>query len=180
MFSHAFPLVYPAVRRERFGAFGVSIFPIYSLCRWAAIWSSWEFPNHLIVISCHSPGRSARFRFPGLLKVSFDRGRVQSHDSRIIPRPPPPPSKRGNAVPYAPWNVLSEARGCHQTSIIYMWCMYVYIYIYLYLSIYNQWWLMINLWNWSTKMENMDFPMKASIYSGFSIAMLNNQMVMLV
>ncbi|CAK9097211.1 unnamed protein product [Durusdinium trenchii] len=38
----------------------------------------------------------------GVLQISFDRGRVQSEDSRPIPRPPPPPSKRGNPVPYAP------------------------------------------------------------------------------
>lgn len=53
-------------------------------------------------VSCLGCTLQFQFRFPSLLKVSFDRGRVQSKDSKIIPRPPPPPSKRGNAVPYAP------------------------------------------------------------------------------
>lgn len=53
-------------------------------------------------VSCLGCTLQFQFRFPGVLRVSFDRGRVQSRDSVMIPRPPPPPSKRGNPVPYAP------------------------------------------------------------------------------
>ena len=38
---------YPVVRRERFGAFGVPIFPIYSLFDGEPR-SYLEFPNHLV------------------------------------------------------------------------------------------------------------------------------------
>ena len=53
-------------------------------------------------VSCLGCTLQFQFRFPGVLQISFDRGRVQSSDSVMIPRPPPPPSKRGNPVPYAP------------------------------------------------------------------------------
>ena len=53
-------------------------------------------------VSCLGCTLQFQFRYPGVLKVSFDRGRVLQQDSVPIPRPPPPPSKRGNAVPYAP------------------------------------------------------------------------------
>jgi len=53
-------------------------------------------------VSCLGATLQFHFRYPGVLKVSFDRGRVLAEDSVPIPRPPPPPSKRGNALPYAP------------------------------------------------------------------------------
>ena len=41
---------YLVVRRERFGAIGVFIFPIKSM-KWGASWSYSEFPNHLVELN---------------------------------------------------------------------------------------------------------------------------------
>mmetsp|Transcript_163806 Transcript_163806/g.525348 ORF Transcript_163806/g.525348 Transcript_163806/m.525348 type:complete len:1129 (+) Transcript_163806:75-3461(+) len=61
-------------------------------------------------VSCLGATLQFRFRFPGVLKVSFDRGRILTEDSDIIPRPPPPLSKKGNAVPYAPMPEMMAKR----------------------------------------------------------------------
>ena len=42
-------LSYPVVKRERFGAFGVFIFPIDSLFTGEPVGATWSFFNHLIV-----------------------------------------------------------------------------------------------------------------------------------
>eukprot|EP00933_Yihiella_yeosuensis_P024929 TRINITY_DN1932_c0_g2_i1.p1 TRINITY_DN1932_c0_g2~~TRINITY_DN1932_c0_g2_i1.p1 ORF type:complete len:775 (+),score=120.41 TRINITY_DN1932_c0_g2_i1:45-2369(+) len=53
-------------------------------------------------VSCLGCTLQFRFRHPGVLRVSFDRGRLLREDSPVIPRPPPPPSRKGNPLPYAP------------------------------------------------------------------------------
>lgn len=53
-------------------------------------------------VSCLGATMQFLFRYPGMLRVSFDRGRLLTEDSPIIPRPPPPASRRGNLTPYAP------------------------------------------------------------------------------
>jgi hypothetical protein len=57
---------------------------------------------------------------------------------------------------------------------IYMYiCMYIYIYIYV---------IIFTIWLFNIAMENGpfrdDFPIKTSVYEGFSMAMLNNQIVL--
>ncbi|CAK0850782.1 unnamed protein product [Prorocentrum cordatum] len=53
-------------------------------------------------VSCLGSTLQFGFRFPGVLKVSFDRGRMNPEDTVPVPRQPPPPSKKGNLLPYAP------------------------------------------------------------------------------
>lgn len=62
-------------------------------------------------LSCLGATLQFGFRFPGVLRVSFDRGRQLSEDTVPIPRPPPPPSKKGNLMPYAPMPPKDGAQG---------------------------------------------------------------------
>jgi len=53
-------------------------------------------------VSCLGASLQFHFRHPGVLRVSFDRGRESKQDTVPVDRPPPPPSKKGNPYPYAP------------------------------------------------------------------------------
>ncbi|CAE7906607.1 unnamed protein product [Symbiodinium sp. KB8] len=68
-------------------------------------------------VSCLGCTLQFQFRFPGVLRVSFDRGRVLSKDSVPIPRPPPPPSRKGNPIPYAPMPDAPRADGVDRSMI---------------------------------------------------------------
>lgn len=61
-------------------------------------------------VSCLGASLQFRFRHPGMLRLSFDRGRLLTEDTVPVPRPPPPPSKKGSAIPYAPMPELYAKR----------------------------------------------------------------------
>merc|ERR1719221_1855385 len=61
-------------------------------------------------VSCLGCTLQFRYRYPGVLRVSFDRGRMVDKDTVPGPRPPPPPSKKGNPYPYAPTPELQGKR----------------------------------------------------------------------
>ena len=68
-------------------------------------------------VSCLGCTLQFQFRFPGVLRVSFDRGRILRKDSIPIPRPPPPPSKRGNPMPYAPMPDAPRSDGVDRSMV---------------------------------------------------------------
>ena len=68
-------------------------------------------------VSCLGCTLQFQCRFPGVLRVSFDRGRVLRKDSVPIPRPPPPPSKRGNPIPYAPMPDAPRSDGVDRSML---------------------------------------------------------------
>ena len=68
-------------------------------------------------VSCLGCTLQFQFRFPGVLRVSFDRGRMLSKDSVPIPRPPPPPSKKGNPIPYAPMPDAPRSDGVDRSMV---------------------------------------------------------------
>uniref|UniRef100_A0A7S4T011 RNA-editing substrate-binding complex 6 protein domain-containing protein n=1 Tax=Alexandrium monilatum TaxID=311494 RepID=A0A7S4T011_9DINO len=59
-------------------------------------------------VSCLGATLQFSFRYPGMLRVSFDRGRQLHEDTVPIPRPPPPPSRKGNLLPYVPVPELTK------------------------------------------------------------------------
>eukprot|EP00928_Gymnodinium_smaydae_P033829 TRINITY_DN24123_c0_g1_i2.p1 TRINITY_DN24123_c0_g1~~TRINITY_DN24123_c0_g1_i2.p1 ORF type:complete len:613 (+),score=105.86 TRINITY_DN24123_c0_g1_i2:154-1839(+) len=67
--------------------------------------------SDLPCVSCLGCTLQFHRRYPGVLRVSFDRGRQLAHDVPPVPRPPPPPSRKGNAQPYAPAEPLPRTRG---------------------------------------------------------------------
>jgi len=62
-------------------------------------------------VSCLGATLQFHMRFPGVLRVSFDRGREAEVDTIPCARPPPPPSKKGNLYPYAPESLTRRDKG---------------------------------------------------------------------
>lgn len=83
-------------------------------------------------LSCLGATLQFHFRYPGMLRVSFDRGRLISEDSVPIPRPPPPPSSKPYPYVSMPKNgppreedgvdrsmLRREAPDCRETTSFY-------------------------------------------------------------